>query len=637
MNIALNTPVSTIHNKYTIELIDSRTNQIKQTVDCYNIADNAQYIKSCVQADSNERRLYLGTASTNEDGTINFASAFYLKTPDFKLISDAKFNNVAFQSVVTFPATTAYVGELTGVAYGYSNVYLSKALLVDSEGEPIIISKTSFDILNVTVTFYFSTKFPKANKFFNFKYLPPISSPYAGKFSTYTRATQAKHVLHSLPVSYANINVQYNKAYIDADSTYASARAFNDFNLSPCGPVNMSPGMLTDYNVNTIPYTRGLLNARLEQAYIGKGFMHSISFTGIGSIPFPNEYLLPPYYYNAIEIGTGNGETTQFYTDVNETVSTVVYVDGESTAHNFVNFDCTKSPLWNKAIRVDWYETADATDNTVVHTEGIYNGDAVPSNGDSRVYWWNLPLSDKSINAAYAEERWPSATDGDGSIGEGAARGTAPGCYCAVIYYDAAGITLDHIRYGIYMQQYAEIAGWSSTYASVYFKIPAFNIDYSDDGITWTTAYSIDAADTTKAFKGQYFDAITAQYWRIRSLETEPAYYGNRSTNGYCYAGYMQGFTSVKAIGGLAANNLYHENTTNYQDKRDYAYDPNWLVLGDSTMHDFGKIGINFDTPPASGAKITMDALLNLPYKDNNIVFVTSTQFAFDVPTEDTE
>ena len=61
-------------------------------------------------------------------------------------------------------------------------------------------------------------------------------------------------------------------------------------------------------------------------------------------------------------------------------------------------------------------------------------------------------------------------------------------------------------------------------------------------------------------------------------------------------------------------------------------YDPKYLVAGNSAEYDFGKVGLNFETPPADGAEITMDAILDLPFKNNDIILTFSYSVTLDDP-----
>ena len=147
-----------------------------------------------------------------------------------------------------------------------------------------------------------------------------------------------------------------------------------------------------------------------------------------------------------------------------------------------------------------------------------------------------------------------------------------------VIYYDENGITCDHIRLGTH-------DSWNAPTVVEYTNDDIFDASITP---TWTTIVNTNDKNTTI-----YFDRTTAKYWRIYGYIT--------STGGRLYK------SAVESAWTDACGS-----------------DPASLVLGDSTVLDFGKVGVNFETPPADGAVITMDAVLNLPYKSPDTILTLS-------------
>lgn len=622
-------PEAIMHNRYDIKLVDSRTGETKQEVTGYNVADNLTYLKRSLVGTSGTWHVTIGSAEEIEAETawdqISYTPVYMSPVATFTRVSPVSFTKVAFQSTASFPATTSFTGTFTGVGFGYSNsssigntststsahsyvTPVSKALLVDAENNPISINKTSFDILTVTVTLYFTTQLKQSAiaSIYNFKYMPPIGNAYAGKIQFPNLS------ISGLPLLIHNLPVIYSQQYIDKDSQYVSTKTWPQTPAKYEIAYALQAGILNKYDISQL--LAFFTNQRIEQAYTYTGFAHNLTIVGIGAIPLPNERILPAYWYKQIQIGVGNNTATSFFTEVNETINTIVHVNGEVTQHTFVNFDITKSPLWNKVLRVDWYADIDSDD--VVHSEYVYSGANVDTTDtlieDTSIAWCRLLLSDKSICNIYAEKRWPATTNQpELNVGEGA-RSVAPGLASAIIYYDQNGITLDHIRVGKGMTSFGP-SYYNYTYS---FTLPTYQLDYSMDGVTWTTAYKV--TTTYNAYSTQYFDSITAPYWRIRNYTATQAneYYANSYYVGYSYHDTYD-LTSATAVNETAGIR---------------SYDPKWFVVGDSSQHDFGKVGVNFDTPPAEGAVITMDAQLNLPYKDSNVVFETSCQLAFSDP-----
>ena len=258
------------------------------------------------------------------------------------------------------------------------------------------------------------------------------------------------------------------------------------------------------------------------------------------------------------------------------------------TEATFQNFDPRKSPLWNKGIRVDYIKGTSICTSLPIPSIGV-------SGAKSSAI--SIPMSSQ-VAAGYtaygqASQYAPAKyTDAGGySITR---LGTE------IVYYDEAGITLDHIRIGKHCH-YTDAS--SSGYRK--FITNTYTLSYSDDDVTWTEAITINTAYVTT-----YFTSITAKYWKL-SGGTRGGGYPERSFYGY---------TSVPA-----------QEVSSCAD-----YDPKYIVAGNSAEFDFGKCGINFTEAPAAGTIITMDAVLNLPYKDTNTILICSYEAEVPDPGEAT-
>lgn len=52
------------------------------------------------------------------------------------------------------------------------------------------------------------------------------------------------------------------------------------------------------------------------------------------------------------------------------------------------------------------------------------------------------------------------------------------------------------------------------------------------------------------------------------------------------------------------------------------------IIFGDTAVFDYGKVGLNFDTPPDDGTSIILDAGLDYPYVDENVSFTINGTYA---------
>ena len=589
--IKLKTPGLKIHNKYTLQLFDTDGHLIQEAF-AYNQASARRYAMVCLtgkfpgKTDDSYYRygidgVHLGTGT----GTIDvesreflFARAFGAKL-SWTRTSDFTFNNMHFSASATFPPTTSYVGDLTEIGLGTANYnrIFSHALLVDAEDNPIVVQKTSTNILVVTVDVFFTAILPEQP--FNFLYDPPEASSMTGAY--FKRIGIIPYTPSILPIV-GGRTFYFSSAYMPDKATDKIAK-------------NCTAGLLstTGWNASgtgsTFPYPLKALNCRSDAPNNNFGFAHSIVLPGLGTIPLPNETILPAYNYNGINIGTGDGTTTNWLPAVNEVVSAKVYVDGALTDASFQNFDPRKSPLWNKCIKVEY-----------LNRDGVFATRDIPSTSiyNNAVACIAIPMS--NMVAAQYINGTPTLQGFAPSIYTSRSASSSTSWGTNVIYYDAAGITLDHFRVGKHCHyQYNKDFGYS--YPSSNYP---YYLQYSDDGTTWTTA-----ATATESYHTYYFEAVTAKYWRLRGGTSAG------SSGGDCY--------------GLAV-------TPSEEAYKRVGYDQKAIVAGNSAEFDFGKCGINFTTAPASGTLITMDAVLNLPYKDNNTILIASYEAEVPDPGEAT-
>lgn len=600
--IKLKTSGLKIHNKYTLQLFDT-DGQLIQEAFAYNQASARRYAMICLNGtfpgvahdkigypqsypdmSKGITGVHLGTGT----GTIDVDSRWYLFAEAFdaeaswKRISDFTFNNMHFSASATFPPTTSYVGDLTEIGLGPTdcNVLLSHALLVDAENNPIVVQKTSTNILVVTVDAFFTAILPTQP--FNFLYDPPEASSMAGAY--YDANGVYPNTPRILPIV-GGKTFYFSPAYAPdkANEKVAKNCTAGQFEVTRWRTPELSSSVAASF-----PYSMRALNCRSNAANNNFGFAHSIAFPGFGTIPLPNESIIPAYNYNGINIGTGDGTTTNWLPAVNEVVSAKVYVDGALTDVSFQNFDPRKSPLWNKCIKVEYLNGSGVFATRDIPSTSMYNNlvecIAIPmSNMVAAKYINGTPTQQGFAPSVYASSAYASESNGT-----------------HVIYYDAAGITLDHFRVGKHCR-YKYNADFEYIYPNSTYP---YYLQYSDDGTTWTTA-----ATAAESYRTYYFEAVTAKYWRLR--------------------GGTPASSSVYACYGLAV-------TPSEEAYKRVGYDQKAIVAGNSAEFDFGKCGINFATAPADGAVITMDAVLNLPYKDNNTIFICSYEAEVPDPGEAT-
>lgn len=523
------------------------------------------------------KQILIGTGTSAAGPNINDNGLFKLKhsfdvswkKDSRDLVDPNNFCKLHYTASCTLPPTTAYVGDYTEIGLGYYYSYvgsqhlLSHAYFVDAENNPCVISKTSTEILVITAHIYFTPELVTPDARYNFKYFPAYANALMGNYTyealnAFPRVSGARAYLSPAYMPEAEANIL--KYPVDSWGI--------KFEIPTC-----------TWAVN-FPITRSITNSRIELTSGNIGFMHSIVFPDYGAIQLPNENILPPYAFNGIVIGTGDGSTTNFKTDVDELALDAngiprftAYVNGEATKATFINFDITKSPLYNKVAYLEKYTYKNHNSTARIElTSRAYSSTKYVS--------YPIAMSSQCFSAGGRFSEYapaPNSNIGDTDYGT------------RVIYYDEAGITLDHIIVGKYYS--------SSLYTA------QFYLQYSDDGNTWTTA-----ATVTTAYIPVYFTPVTAKYWRIYSTNTN----------------WNSEFYNRNSMIHTAKQEAYANSAS--------GYDPKYLVAGNSAEYDFGKVGLNFETPPADGAEITMDAILDLPFKNNDIILTFSYSVTLDDP-----
>lgn len=598
MKLDLKQPELSIRNEYTLQLFDE-DNNLLQEVKCHNAASSKRFIEYCMLGYNVYYPTHLYLALGSGTGTINIEEAQHKlfkqtfassSTIAFQKINkEPSFINNHYQASITFPPTTSYVGALTeiGIVVSSSSGYcISHSLLADAEGNPIVIKKTSTNILIVKVDMFVSVSLP--NQPYNFKYFPAWASSLAGMW-------------------YDNLNRGYGYMYPNTQHIWEIGEAGFPYTLikylylSPyyCGEeleqeniLKYPVPIMTDTTYNNymylqltweekeLPLTAKTLNRRWDTNDNNISFAHSIVIPGFGAIALPNHEICPPYEYKNIVVGTGDGNSRTFLPYINEVVSAIGYVNGEVSESTFINFDPRKSPLWNKCIKLvantDEYEIP-----SYQLTEEYPYGDSSKSRFLGMYYACCPALLSEKTHAKTA----PGINSRNGSY---------------YIYYDEQGISLDHARFG------GSLYYRDST--SYYYNNQSVTLFYSNDGEQWTQATKIEQSYIT-----YYFPRITANYWKI--------FFGPPNKN---YDDSIYRFLATFSTAEQWDKNQYTQR----------GMDPKFFVAGDSQEFDFGKCGITFTTPPPEGTTITMDAILDLPYKDTDIIMTMTVEAEQPNPNE---
>lgn len=142
-----------MHAEYHWELVDSKTGIVKQTVTCTNMILDSWIDELSGKNSCSSGRIYIavgtGTALPAKTDT---ALSHSLGSTEITLTNSAFLADSVTE--LTFRGTfgeTAVVGNLAEFGLARESFIRTRALITDSEGNPITIQKTDADILNVSI------------------------------------------------------------------------------------------------------------------------------------------------------------------------------------------------------------------------------------------------------------------------------------------------------------------------------------------------------------------------------------------------------------------------------------------------------------------------------------------------------
>ena len=153
-----------IHNRWDIEVIDSRTGEVKQTARGYNVICNGWWnliFSSATSNYSSLRTRYISFGSGNGTPDVTDTALFHYEGK--KEVGGASYNSTDNVDA-TFARLSIQLGtgEYNGITIsevgfmgGYSgSVLTTHAVLKDMNGNPISVTKTEYDIINIYGTVY---------------------------------------------------------------------------------------------------------------------------------------------------------------------------------------------------------------------------------------------------------------------------------------------------------------------------------------------------------------------------------------------------------------------------------------------------------------------------------------------------
>lgn len=284
-----------LHNRFDVRVVDAASGNVKQTAVGFNVITN-YYFNSRLTASPLSKTTDLfryiavgtGTGTPAVTDTALFSHLTRKAVTTLETVYEYPTSYTTKQ--IKLEATECNGSTITEVALeGYysgtfSTTYyiMSHAMLQDSEGNQIAISKTDTDVVYITATFYATCTpsgfgangvYPTAENNYLFRWLLTGSTDGTVRFSRF-------------PVEYSsdmNFNYHGSKSY-----TFSSGIG------------------------NTTTYQYDLPVTTFLDSEANNRIVKHLGVAGVGAFTFPNHDVFPPYAVDHLVIGEGDGATTEF-------------------------------------------------------------------------------------------------------------------------------------------------------------------------------------------------------------------------------------------------------------------------------------------------------------------------------------
>lgn len=458
----------------------------------------------------------------------------------------------------TFHADTTYVGTITECGlYDTFRLLCTHALLLDAEGNPISIEKTDLDVLiiEVTIRLYFTEN--ESIKMIRADHTPFWTHLFSGEPQACLHYTNNLEILWSIQDSLDD-NEMYLNNFSAGDAyewnSYLSTAICNgkqDIPITTSRELTFDTARLgTDWPITGQHFIKGL---RIMRSFI---------------IPFPNTDIFPAYNITGMDVGIGDGETTEFICPMNYFVKDTdkIYIDDilQTRGVDYIVESDNNNQMLPELMAC----------NDAIITGGYYQIDSYYNNNLS------APVFRAVLNA--------TKTTGASSYGFYAVGNKAT--YATMFDKDRPLFIDMQKEVKVNTFQIGSVYNYNTSYEGV-----KYTLSYSDDGEDYVELATI--IKTTNTVSKVTFDTITKRYFKV-AIE------------------YVSNTSNVSS--GAYSNTK--EATSDYS----AAVDKNNLCLLGYVGH-----GIQFTNPPAEGAVITMDATTDLPMKNENFVFDTTLKFSY--------
>ncbi len=304
---------------YHLELVDSRTGQVKEKVDTTNIFLSPWWNGACNEYCTGRlvRNILFGsgTGTAAESDTGCFRHLWTVGAASETRTMDVETKWMKFVAKTTVPATSSYVGNITEIccdscatapssSQGAAGTF-THALLKDAEGNPIAITKTDVDILEVTITIEITYS---------------ASAPWTlVKYPGYLLRQRGSDILrYAFAISHWAA-VWFSLGTTQADPNILSGYAWGRTPTLGIQAANQHGYIVAYGSMNRTTKKMTFGNVRIATS-VGENrpyYFNYILFSGLCHTALPNFELFPKYDIEGINIGLGDGQTMFFDNPLN--------------------------------------------------------------------------------------------------------------------------------------------------------------------------------------------------------------------------------------------------------------------------------------------------------------------------------
>lgn len=535
----------TTKTKYHFSIVNTMTGENTDFI-THNIITNNFFV-SAGTWDTVSLAIGSGSGEPSLTDITLFKTLWTIRKDSYNITFDEVTSMFKVSFVFTIPANNSYMGTITECGLIYYSELITHAMLKDAEGNNISIVKTDLDkiIINIDLEFTFPPSETMAR------------SPLA----------QSK-IYHAFTSgSFRNILAPHLQLSFSPDAAIHNGLTVCASNSIDATCVALTGAVEAEDTANHIlSVTKGRLD--LSWPVAGQHYINGLVFNSFFVIPFPNTDVFPLYPITNIDVGIGDGNTTDFKCPLNLFVenSEVIYKNGIALTRNV---DYT----------IEAYNNADMLPELMASNFGKIIGGSIDTKwvGNQQVLYAPIFRAILSNGTAATSNSSFSGKHFEGNTQN----------------HPTSFSTNNPLLFNLFKPMKVNTFCIGDPYAygtNIYYVL-----SYSEDGEIYTEACRLNKPSSSQVIAT--FDTITAQYWKVTVIDI------TNETKNVGSGGWQGGYSILTNYSAVAKTNL--------------------------CLFGYVGEGIKFATPPEEGDVITMDASIDRPMKTDSLILECGVELTY--------